>query len=87
MKATIRWTLIVMLCVLACGALMAFPGNAQAPEIFDVSRSVLPLIGGIVLGFHIGSYGRWPRRVHPPLRRWGCSPNATLIQSRSMLQE
>jgi hypothetical protein len=60
MRATIRWALIVvvMLYVLSCVALMAFPGNAQAAEIFDVSRTVLPLIGGIVLGFHLGSVAR-----------------------------
>ncbi len=60
MEATIRWALIVIvvLYVLSSIVFVAFPGSAQAAEIFDVSRTVLPLIGGIVLGFHLGSIDR-----------------------------
>jgi hypothetical protein len=46
---------IVVLYVLPPIVFLAFPGRAQAAEILDVSRAVLAPIGGIVLGFHLGS--------------------------------
>lgn len=60
MDPTIKWFLIVLvlLTVLASADLMAFPGCTEAAEIFNWLRAILPLLAGIVLGFHFGRIGR-----------------------------
>jgi hypothetical protein len=56
MDSTIKWILIVLtlLAVLAGVDLMAFPGSKEAAEIFIWSRTILPLLAGLVLGFYFG---------------------------------
>ena len=60
MQTTIKWILIVLVLLAGYAAvvLMAFPGSKEAVEIFDVSRTILPLLAGIVLGFYFGRISR-----------------------------
>jgi hypothetical protein len=60
MDSTIKWILIVLtlLAVVAGAVLMAFPGSKEAAEIFDWSRTILPLLASLVLGFYFGRISR-----------------------------
>jgi len=60
MDSTIKWILIVLtlLALLVSANLMAFPGSNEVGEIFNCSRTILPLLTGLALGFHFGCISR-----------------------------
>jgi len=60
MDSTIKWILIVLtlMALLASAIFMAYPGTNEAGEIFNCSRTILPLLAGIALGFHFGHISR-----------------------------
>lgn len=51
-----RWILITIVIVwlLACADLQAFPGSKEASLIFEQSRTLLPPLVTLVLGFYFG---------------------------------
>jgi hypothetical protein len=60
MDSTIKWILIVLtlLALLVSANSMAFPGSNEAGEIFNCSRTILPLLAGLAFGFHFGLISR-----------------------------
>lgn len=62
---------ITVMAVLACAEYVRFPGSKAAAEIFDWSRTFLPMMAALVIGYVFGRVSARPLRGEPDERKRG----------------